>query len=32
MSRYCIHLIYAVSFAMTDAMQYTSSETDVHMN
>ena len=32
MSRYHIHLIYAVSFATTDAMQYASSDTNVHMN
>ena len=32
MSKYCIHLIYAVSFVMTNAMQYTSSETNMHMN
>ena len=32
MLRYHIHLIYAVTFATTDAMQYTSSETNVHMN
>ena len=32
MSGYSIHLVYAVSFATTDAMQYTSSEINVHMN
>ena len=29
MSRYHVHLIYAVNFAMTYAMQYMSSETSV---
>ena len=32
MSKYHTYLIYAVSFVTTNAMQHTSSETNVHMN